>query len=44
MPRPTSGKTDRCSFCGRSKDDVNLLIAGVSGHICDACIYQAYSI
>lgn len=44
MPRPTSGKTDRCSFCGRSKDEVNLLIAGVSGHICDACIDQAYTI
>lgn len=44
MPRPISGKTDRCSFCGRSKDEVNLLIAGVSGHICDACIDQAYTI
>jgi ATP-dependent Clp protease ATP-binding subunit ClpX len=40
----TPEKTDRCSFCGRSKDDVNLLIAGVSGHICDSCIEQAYSI
>lgn len=44
MPRPTSGKTDRCSFCGRAKEEVNLLIAGVSGHICDACIDQAYTI
>jgi ATP-dependent Clp protease ATP-binding subunit ClpX len=44
VPRPTSGKTDTCSFCGRSKDEVNLLIAGVSGHICDACIDQAYTI
>jgi ATP-dependent Clp protease ATP-binding subunit ClpX len=44
VPRPTSGKTDRCSFCGRTKDEVNLLIAGVSGHICDACIDQAYTI
>ena len=44
MSRPSSGKTDRCSFCGRAKEDVNLLIAGVSGHICDACIDQAYSI
>lgn len=44
MARPTSGKTDSCSFCGRSKDEVNLLIAGVSGHICDACIEQAYTI
>jgi ATP-dependent Clp protease ATP-binding subunit ClpX len=44
VPRPSSGKTDRCSFCGRSKEEVNLLIAGVSGHICDACIDQAYTI
>jgi len=36
--------TDKCSFCGRSKEDVNLLIAGVSGHICDFCIEQAYTI
>ncbi len=35
---------DKCSFCGRQKDDVNLLIAGVSGHICDFCIEQAHSI
>ena len=35
---------DKCSFCGRTKDDVNLLIAGVSGHICDFCIEQAYTI
>lgn len=44
MSKPTSGKTDRCSFCGRTKEEVNLLIAGVSGHICDACIDQAYTI
>lgn len=35
---------DRCSFCGREKKDTNLLIAGISGHICDRCIDQAYSI
>jgi ATP-dependent Clp protease ATP-binding subunit ClpX len=35
---------DRCSFCGREKRDTNLLIAGISGHICDSCIDQAYSI
>lgn len=39
-----TAKTDKCSFCGRPKDDVNLLIAGVSGHICDFCIEQAHSI
>ncbi|MCK5137293.1 MAG: ATP-dependent Clp protease ATP-binding subunit ClpX [Bacteroidales bacterium] len=35
---------DRCSFCGREKKDTNLLIAGISGHICERCIEQAYSI
>lgn len=35
---------DRCSFCGRTKKEANLLIAGLEGHICDHCIEQAYSI
>ncbi len=35
---------DRCSFCGREKKDTNLLIAGISGHICDHCIEQAHNI
>jgi ATP-dependent Clp protease ATP-binding subunit ClpX len=35
---------DRCSFCGREKKETQLLIAGISGHICDRCIDQAYSI
>jgi len=33
-----------CSFCGRPKDDTNLLIAGFSAHICDSCVEQAYQI
>jgi ATP-dependent Clp protease ATP-binding subunit ClpX len=37
-------KTDRCSFCGREKKDVQLLIAGMEGHICENCIEQAHSI
>ena len=32
---------DKCSFCGRDKKDTNILIAGVSGHICDSCVEQA---
>lgn len=31
-----------CSFCNRDKKDVKILIAGISGHICDTCISQAY--
>ena len=33
-----------CSFCGRNKQDTNILIAGNSAHICDACIKQAHDI
>jgi ATP-dependent Clp protease ATP-binding subunit ClpX len=35
---------DKCSFCGREKKEVNLLIAGIEGHICDRCAEQAFSI
>lgn len=35
---------DKCSFCGREKKETNLLIAGLSGHICDRCIEQAHDI
>ena len=33
-----------CSFCGKNKQDTNVLIAGSSAHICDACIEQAHDI
>ena len=35
---------DKCSFCGRSRKDVKILIAGISGHICNDCIDQAETI
>ncbi|MCF6358723.1 MAG: ATP-dependent Clp protease ATP-binding subunit ClpX [Draconibacterium sp.] len=35
---------DKCSFCGREKKNVDLLIAGIDGHICERCAEQAYSI
>ena len=34
----------KCSFCGRDKRDTSMLIAGITGHICDKCIEQAYNI
>ncbi len=37
-------KQVECSFCGRSKPDTSLLIAGVDAHICDKCIEQAHGI
>ncbi len=33
-----------CSFCGRKKSEVNMLIAGITGHICDDCTTQANDI
>ncbi len=33
-----------CSFCGKNKQDTNILIAGESAHICDVCIEQAHGI
>ena len=33
-----------CSFCGRLKDQTDLLIAGLDAHICDRCINQASDI
>ena len=34
----------KCSFCGRQKQDTKVLVAGISGHICDVCIVQAQDI
>jgi ATP-dependent Clp protease ATP-binding subunit ClpX len=34
----------KCSFCGRDKSETVVLIAGISGHICDQCINQAQAI
>jgi ATP-dependent Clp protease ATP-binding subunit ClpX len=33
-----------CSFCGRSKDEVRILIAGENGHICENCVANAQEI
>src|SRR5688572_10935835 len=37
-------KEIRCSFCGRDKSETYVLIAGITGHICDQCIQQAQNI
>jgi ATP-dependent Clp protease ATP-binding subunit ClpX len=39
-----SEEQHRCSFCGRDRAEVNVLIAGINAHICDACISQAQNI
>ena len=37
-------KETNCSFCGSPRSSVNMLIAGVNGHICDSCASQASKI
>lgn len=41
MAKSTS---DTCTFCGKGRRDVNMLITGLSGAICDECVLQAYGI
>lgn len=40
----TSGRKKRCSFCGRLESEVNFLITGMNGCICDSCSTQAYEL
>ncbi len=35
---------NRCSFCGRSEDEVALMLTGLNGFICDECVRQAEQI
>lgn len=37
-------KEMKCSFCGRTKKDTDVLIAGITGHICNHCVTQAQTI
>ena len=39
-----SKKDVSCSFCGKSRAEVGILIAGVTGHICESCVTQAHTI
>ena len=34
----------RCSFCGRTEDQVALLMTGMTGYICNDCVEQAHTI
>ena len=44
MPTDTHKDEPRCSFCGRTQDDVKKLIAGPGVYICDECINVAQTI
>ncbi|MBL7774628.1 MAG: ATP-dependent Clp protease ATP-binding subunit ClpX, partial [Saprospiraceae bacterium] len=34
----------QCSFCGRSKEDVMILISGMEAQICEVCVEKAQEI
>lgn len=42
--RTSRNSKRRCSFCGRTEDEVGFLITGVNGCICDTCAEQAHEI
>ncbi len=44
MAESRNKNSRRCSFCGRSEQDVRLMITGITGFICDNCVEQAYQI
>lgn len=46
MEDAKTGKKNKkkCSFCGRSENEVGFLITGMNGYICDSCSAQAYDI
>ena len=35
---------NQCSFCGRNKNEVSILVSGQNGFICNYCIEQAHTI
>jgi ATP-dependent Clp protease ATP-binding subunit ClpX len=37
-------KNNNCSFCGRSKSEVGILLSGIDGQICDACLEQGHHV
>ncbi len=36
--------SNQCSFCGRKRKEVQMLVSGNDGFICESCIEQAHSI
>jgi len=35
---------DRCSFCGRNREEVKYLLSGIDSMICESCVDQAFKI
>ncbi|MBQ7554190.1 MAG: ATP-dependent Clp protease ATP-binding subunit ClpX [Bacteroidaceae bacterium] len=40
----TKNTSHRCSFCGRTDKEVQLLITGIDGYICNECVERAHEI
>lgn len=40
----TDKKTPHCSFCGKKRQEVDALIEGTEGHICNECIEESYAL
>ncbi|MHA8051306.1 ATP-dependent Clp protease ATP-binding subunit ClpX [Aquirufa sp. ROCK-SH2] len=40
----SSKKNNNCSFCGRSKNEVGILLSGIDGQICESCLEQGYKV
>jgi ATP-dependent Clp protease ATP-binding subunit ClpX len=38
------GQQPYCSFCGRRKNEVELLISGTEANICNNCVEQGYNL
>ena len=34
----------KCSFCGRSENEIKMLLTGINGYICDECVERAYEL
>ena len=37
-------QTERCFLCGKEKSEVNLLLKGKYGCVCDSCVQEAHDI
>jgi len=35
---------ERCFLCGKTKDEVDRLVKGKFGHVCNTCVYEAYDV
>lgn len=39
-----SKQVERCFLCGKTKTEVNQLLKGKFGYVCDSCVHEAYEV